>query len=126
MLIILFNNFDKKLISIKMQRHSYSETNQIIQDQNENKISVNSLLPNQSKFLNTLYQNSGDEIQSEKFKTYRVSAVSNSEFFNEFIFENEEKSKTISLFLKEISSFNRALDLGQQIKKITLKIYLRI
>jgi len=59
-------------------------------DKNQSRISVNCLQPKQSKFLNSLYNNSEEEIQyqSEKSNTYR-SGLTNSEYFSEFNVGNE-------------------------------------
>ncbi len=70
-----------------MQIHSYSESEHII----HNKSDENCLKIEKSKFSITMNQNSGEELQLEKFKTYKDSETSNSELFHEFIFEKEEK-----------------------------------
>lgn len=73
--------------------HSYDETNQIIPNRNDD-----NMQPKQTNFSNTMYRNSGGELESEKFKTYSDSATSNSELFHEFIFEKEEKPFHIAAF----------------------------
>jgi hypothetical protein len=69
---------------------SYNNNNNKILDKNQNRISVNCLQPKQSKFLDSLYKNSEEEIQyqSEKSNTYR-SGFANSEYFSEFNVGNE-------------------------------------
>ncbi len=69
---------------------SHNNNNNKILDKNQNRISVNCLQPKQSKFLDSLYKNSEEEIQyqSEKSNTYR-SGFANSEYFSEFKVGNE-------------------------------------
>jgi hypothetical protein len=80
-----------------MQKNSYPNITNTIPDKNERRISVNYFQPKQSKFLETIYSNA-EEYETEKFKTFRHSAMSNSDYYDQFSFESEQKPTQITPF----------------------------